>query len=427
LILNCKPAGWLRRRRARPVVFAVLVLFPFAGVGETLTLSKSGPSTAREGDRIEYRLEVVNEGITGMFGVQVLDVLPEAVDFVQAVSTPGGLFDPATGIWSLPPLGTGAEDSAAELRLDVLVRAGLLADPNEALGAVNRAAVLRPTPPAPIEAELTTNIVCAFCIDWEILAVGLNTEHQTRLPDFRETRFLLDVQVANNGPVASEGTVTATRFDVSGGGFRPSLSLEPSLPVAVSLPAGETQTVRFTTNWAEGPFSTYTLSWEFEVSDQSLLDPVPPNTLAGSWTGDASDRDDDSQCVVAVAASGTFLDRQLPGVRRFRDQTLLRSRFGQRLVAWYYELSPPLARYIAGNETLRTVARLALVPVVFGVQRPGVAVVVFGGVVLLVPVLKQRRHGGRPRLAQKLRIFVIPAEAGIQTVRKNPGFRLSPE
>ena len=363
-----------------PVVLALLLVMPAATVGETLSLTKSGPNTAREGDLIEYRLEVVNQGMTSVTGVQLLDTLPDAVEFVQAVSIPGGIFDPATGIWTLPPLGTGAEDSAAELRLQALVRSGLLTDPNDTVAAINSATLIAPEP---IAAQVTTKIVCASCIDWEILSVGLNTEHRSSPPNIRETRFLLNVQVANNGPVASEGTVTATRFDVSGGDFKPSLNLESSLPVPVSLGAGETQTITFVTNWAEGPFSTYTIFWEFEVSDESLLDPVLPNTAAGSWTGDASDRDDDSRCVVVVATSGSFLEPHLPSVRRFRDQTLMRSRFGQMLVAWYYELSPPMARHLARNETLRSVMRLVLTPVVFAIEIPVLAWSVFAGLLFL--------------------------------------------
>lgn len=390
MILGSEPAGWLPQPLARLAVLAPLLVAPGAGVCETLNLTQSGPNTAREGDLIEYRLEVVNQGTAGVAGIQVLDKLPAAVEFVQAVATPGGGFDPATGVWTLPPLGTETDDNTARLSLQSLVRADLLSDPNDTLAVVNTASVLTPAPAEPIEAQLTTNIVCAFCIDWEIQSVGLNTEHNERLPDYRETRFLLDVRVANNGPVDSEGTVAVTRFDVSGGGFRPSLSLEPSLPVPVSLAAGATRTVTFTTNWAEGPYSTYTLSWEFEVSDQSLLDPVLPNTAAGSWTGDASERDDDNQCVIAVASSSSFLEPYLPAVRRFRDRTLTRSRPGQMLVAWYYAVSPPLAQHIADKELHRTLARLALAPLVFAIAEPGVSVAVLVALLALNLALRRR-------------------------------------
>ena len=64
----------------------------------------------------------------------MLDTLPATLEFVQAVSTPDGIYEPATGTWTLPGLGTEADDSAAELRLQALVRSGLLAEPSEVVG-----------------------------------------------------------------------------------------------------------------------------------------------------------------------------------------------------------------------------------------------------------------------------------------------------
>jgi uncharacterized repeat protein (TIGR01451 family) len=366
-----------------PVVLALFLVLPAVSVGEALSLTKSGPSTAREGGLIAYRLEVVNQGTVSVPGIQILDTLPDEVEFVQADSSPGGNFEPATGIWALPPLRAGTEDNAAELQLQVLVRSGLLTDPNDTVAAINSSELITPKPPVPSTARVTTNILCSFCIDWEILSIAFNTEHRAQPPNFRETRFLLDVEVANNGPVASEGSVSAVRFGVSGGDFTPSLSLEPSLPVPVSLDVGETRTITFVTNWTKGPFSTYTISWEFEVSDESMLDPVLPNTAAGSWTGDASDSDDETRCVVTLAASGSFLEPHLPGVRRFRDQTLKHSPFGQMIVAWYYEVSPRLAQHIAGNETLRSVTRILLTPVVLAIENPVLALSLLAGALIL--------------------------------------------
>jgi uncharacterized repeat protein (TIGR01451 family) len=402
MLLGSEPTRWLLRPLAHVVVFTLLSALAAVAGGETLTLTKNGPKAAREGDLIEYRLTIANQGTTDVAGVEVLDRLPDAVEFIQAASTPIGAFDPATGIWTLPRLGTGADDSAATLRLEALVRSNLLADPNGTVAAINRASVVAPSSPDPIAAQLTTQILCAFCIDWEILSVGINTEHRSRLPDLRETRFFLDVEVANNGPVSSEGTLSATRFDVSGGDFRPSLVLEPATPVPVSLAAGETQTVTFNTNWAQGPLSTFTIFWEFEVSDLSLLDPVLPNTSAGSWTGDASDVDDDTRCFIAVAASGSYLGPHLRSVRRFRDETLMPNRGGRMLVAWYYALSPAVAKHIADNETRRALARLVLTPVVFAIGAPLPASAAFGGTLLLIFVLRRRlRLLGAPERASQ--------------------------
>jgi len=389
-----------------PIALAMLLGTPAVAEGETLSLTKSGPSTAREGDLITYRLKVVNQGTVNVSGIQLLDMLPDAVEFEQAESTPGGAFDPATGIWALPPLGTGAEDSAAALQLQVLVRSGLLSDPNDTVAATNSAALVTPEPSQQSTAQVTTNILCPFCIDWEILSIAFNTEHRAQPPNFRETRFALDVQITNNGPVGSEGSVSVIRFDVSGGNFSPALSLVPSLPVPVSLDVADTQTITFTTNWTEGPFSTYTISWEFEVSDASLLDPVLPNTAAGSWTGDASDSDDETHCVVTLAASGSYLDPHLPGLRRFRDQILKRGRLGQMLVAWYYEASPRLARYIAGNEALRSVTRIVLTPVVFAIEAPVLALSLLAGAIFLAYV--HRINRGRPNRSAGRKLVAAP-------------------
>ena len=51
-------------------------------------------------------------------------------------------------------------------------------------------------------------------------------------------------------------------------------------------------------------------------------------------------------------------------LKQFRDQVLLDSEMGRSMVAFYYRLSPPAARWIARHETARTMVRLALWPVV---------------------------------------------------------------
>jgi membrane-associated protease RseP (regulator of RpoE activity) len=55
---------------------------------------------------------------------------------------------------------------------------------------------------------------------------------------------------------------------------------------------------------------------------------------------------------------------QVQQLRDFRDRYLLPHAAGRILVALYYTLSPPLAKLIAGSETLRAVVRVGLAPVV---------------------------------------------------------------
>ena len=278
------PCRWALRKIPRLIVLAVLFVLSFEAISNTLTLFMSGPSTAREGNLIEYRLEVLNEGTANAAGVEVLDTLPATVDLVTAMSTPDGTYDPASGIWTLPILGTSAENKAAELRLQVLVGPDLLSDPNVVLTAINRAEIVAPQPTEPIEAELATNIVCAFCIDWEIASVELGYEDKFDDGKYR-SEYLFHVRVANNGPVMSEATLSATHFNISGGGYG-TVTLMPSMPVTVDLDAGETQIVTYTTGWVDGADSDYEMTWKFEVSDVSLLDPILPNAASGSFEGD---------------------------------------------------------------------------------------------------------------------------------------------
>jgi uncharacterized repeat protein (TIGR01451 family) len=382
MILSSRPSRSVLR------LLSVLILlfgFPFAAVSENLTLTKNAPTTAREGDLIEYQLQAVNQGSVSVDGAQVQDTLPATANFVEAVSTPGGVYEPATGIWTLPSLGTGDDDRAAELRLQALVSSDLLADPSDVVLVINQARVATPQTPEPVEAEVTTSILCPFCVDWEILSVSLASDVRVDIDrQNTELRFDLHVQVTNNGPIASEGTVTAVDFSVLHGNFHPTLILGPALPVAVALAPGETQIITYGTNWSDWPDTDYTIAWEFAVADTSLMDPVMPNTVSGSYTGEGYDNDSGGGgCFIATAAYGSYLDPHVRSLRRFRDEILKRSRPGRALVAWYYDVSPPVAQYIEERETLRTLIRMALTPLVLSIEAPVLAFSVLMGLLLL--------------------------------------------
>ena len=51
-------------------------------------------------------------------------------------------------------------------------------------------------------------------------------------------------------------------------------------------------------------------------------------------------------------------------LRAFRDQYLLTNEPGRKFVEIYYTVSPPVVDYIRGNETLRSVIRTGLKPLV---------------------------------------------------------------
>jgi hypothetical protein len=79
--------------------------------------------------------------------------------------------------------------------------------------------------------------------------------------------------------------------------------------------------------------------------------------------------DTGSQCFIATAAYGTPTAEQINVLREFRDVALLQSSEGSKFVALYYQLSPPAARFIAGNELLRTLVKEFVVdPLVWMVE-----------------------------------------------------------
>ena len=103
------------------------------------------------------------------------------------------------------------------------------------------------------------------------------------------------------------------------------------------------------------------------------IDPADPDTIyAGTndgvfvitITGIDADSDDDSSCFIATVAYGSPMAPQVRFLREFRDRFLMSNRAGRAFVNFYYRSSPPLARFIAGHEVLRMVARWTLLPVV---------------------------------------------------------------
>lgn len=74
--------------------------------------------------------------------------------------------------------------------------------------------------------------------------------------------------------------------------------------------------------------------------------------------------DEEGGCFIATAAFGSYQSRYVKALREFRDKYLLTNEWGRKFVAWYYRFSPLLANYIAESETLKTLVRLLLIPLI---------------------------------------------------------------
>ena len=69
-----------------------------------------------------------------------------------------------------------------------------------------------------------------------------------------------------------------------------------------------------------------------------------------------------SGCFIATAAFGSKYENHVQLLRRFRDLYLLPNRIGRAFVKTYYKYSPPMADFISKHDTLRTMVRFSLIP-----------------------------------------------------------------
>ena len=97
-------------------------------------------------------------------------------------------------------------------------------------------------------------------------------------------------------------------------------------------------------------------------------------------------------CFFATAAYGSYLEPEVVVLRDFRDKYLSTNALGRAFVEFYYEHSPPLADYIAKTESRRSIARVALTPLVYGIKYPGTAL--FLCIMLIALLTRLRRNSG---------------------------------
>ncbi len=112
--------------------------------------------------------------------------------------------------------------------------------------------------------------------------------------------------------------------------------------------------------------------------------------------------DRSSDCFIATAAFGSFLNPHVVVLREFRDQYLLTNSGGTMFVEAYYQTSPPFAAFIAEHASLRMITQVALIPFLAiaylmtatGMGWMGLALLT--GLIGLTPVLYRMKRSEQP-------------------------------
>jgi uncharacterized repeat protein (TIGR01451 family) len=357
------------------LAISAMLLHTFALAAADLAVSKSIDNPRpTAGSGVEFTVTVTNLGPDPASAIELIDQLPAGMIITPGMSSfvSQGRYDADSGSWQVGQLPVNGEA--------VLTLPALLQSPEATNCLTNFATINHSSLPDP---DVRNDVAAATIYS----SNTLNCAHLVLLatPDIVTgggcdgtgsfgAAIYLDFELLNVGPdparnvqVRLDGLLPEPGPGVTPRDFVEIAELPPGTVVRDSvgwrLHCGQSAgTARYrvtaTTTSTTTDNSVLLVEGEVDVANTGTCDCTFGFDAAGAG------------CFIATAAYGTTMAPELDTLRRFRDKHLDSNRIGRYLVRLYYRYSPPLAELIAGHSGLRFIARVALTPLVYGINYP---------------------------------------------------------
>jgi uncharacterized repeat protein (TIGR01451 family) len=378
-----------------------------SGLYPTLLLEKTvDNATPALWESVEFTLRVTNLGSTAVSDVRVEEHLPSDLQIPPgtAPAAEQGVYDMNSHQWFLGDL---VSEAQTNLRLPAIIT-----DASASTCVTNRASLSQADNPATLgEATATlSGPEVDECVDIGVHIVA--ADYSGTICNLTGA-YRVTIAVQNSGPdIARNVNVNIEQRPIIAPNLRfaDCHGIDNTHCLLTELASGESvQLIVVSDNFVNQVATEQTLT----VTTNSIGEDYTPENnqtsrrwevpnVSCDWCDDCvsdysgGDWNDDSMapaCFIATAAYGSWLDPHVAALRQFRDQYLMPHAAGRALVHLYYRHSPPLADYIAPRPWLRATVRVLLVPIVWAVQYPLLALLLLllsGSAALLVSIRRSR-------------------------------------